>query len=158
MISAPATITTSSTKPFTRTLEGEAGGNRIVVHPIAGQPGRRHLGRLLLAWLEQTFGYAAEHRQIADKPLADGLCVAAGPFALPGVTSLRQRRVQRRERGRMRQRGHEGALGILYQPLHLPFVVALARPAEAVPEQEMADQFGVGTRAGTPAIAQDARP
>src|SRR3954470_23498136 len=35
------------------------------------------------------------------------------------------------------------------------FVVALVRPAEAVPEQKMADQLAEGARAGTLTIAQN---
>jgi len=57
----------------------------------------------------------------------------------------------------VRKRGHEGALGVLHQPLHLPLVIALARAANAIPEQEMANQFGEGAGAGSLAIAQDAR-
>ena len=100
-------------------------------------------------------GNAAQRRQIAHQPFADRLFLAAGPFALAGATSLGQGRVQRRERGRVRQRRHEGALGVLHQPFDLAFVVALARPAEAIPKQEMADQLGEGARAGTLAVAED---
>jgi hypothetical protein len=63
----PATITTSSTKPFNKTVwkERRSGAGPNSRSSIARQPGRGDLGRLLLARLEQTVGYAAQHRQIA---------------------------------------------------------------------------------------------
>ena len=55
----------------------------------------------------------------------------------------------------MRQRRHEGALSVLHQPFNFAFVVALARPAEAIPKQEMADQLGESTRPDTLPIADN---
>src|SRR4051812_20473034 len=64
------------------------------------------------AGLEQALGNSAEHRQIALQPLADRLGMPGSVFAPACTTSLDQRRVQCLEQGRVRQRGHEGALGV----------------------------------------------
>ena len=57
----------------------------------------------------------------------------------------------------MRDRNHEVLAGILDQAFDIALVVAFARPAEPVGEQEVADQLAEGATAHADAIAQNAR-
>ncbi len=72
-----------------------------------------------------------------------------------GQTTGLRGRVQGVEARRMRQWRHEGALGIFYQTLDLPLVVAFAGAAKPGPEQVMADQLGEGARPRPPPVAKD---
>src|SRR5919107_1200842 len=88
----------------------------------------------------------------------------------PMVSSWRPARSPRRARHRSASAAfsaaNEGACGsgvmkvrwvVLHQPFDFAFIVALARPAEAVAKQKMANQLAEGARADALAVAQDAR-
>ena len=57
----------------------------------------------------------------------------------------------------MRDRNHEVLAGILDQAFDIALVIAFARPAEPVGEQEVANQLAEGATAHADAIAQNAR-
>jgi hypothetical protein len=65
--------------------------------------------------------------------------------------------VQRGQALDPRHRHQEVAPGVADQPLHLALVVALARPAEAVGEEEVRLQLGERPGALARAVAEDAR-
>ena len=83
------------------------------------------------------------------------LGMPTGAVALPGPAALRQHGVQLLEARRRRDRRHEVGARVFDQPLDLALVVALARTAEAVAEQVVADQLGEGARALALAVAAD---
>ena len=81
--------------------------------------------------------------------------MTAGAIVLATPAAPGQRGVESVEALRHRDRNHEVGAGELDQPLHLALVVALARAAEAVLEQVVADQLGERLGALTLAVAAD---
>jgi hypothetical protein len=83
--------------------------------------------------------------------------VAAQPGALALAAARLEVGIERGQALDPRQRHQEVAPGVADQPLHLAFVVALARAAEAVGEEVVRLQLGEGAGALARAVAEDAR-
>ena len=90
------------------------------------------------------------HETLADRA---GMPTSAVPLTSPAP--FRQHGVQLLEARRRRDRGHEVGARVFDQALDLALVVALARTAEPVLEQAVADQLGESTRPFTLAVAAD---
>ena len=75
--------------------------------------------------------------------------------ALAGTAAFGQHGVEIIEARRCRHRRHEVGAGVFDQPFDLALVVALARTAEAIGEQVVADQFGERPCPLAPAVAAD---
>lgn len=80
-----------------------------------------------------------------------------GAFPLTGAAAREKFGIEGLEARRPWDRRHEARAGMLHQPFHLTFVIALAGAAEAVGEQMMADQTGERPRPLPLSVAADLR-
>ena len=120
------------------------GRYRVVVAVVAYQRQRRDPGRFAVAGLIDCWWPWLQGGKIAHQPLADALLMTANPMIQPFQTALFEMSIEGGKAGHDRNRHQEVAPGIADQALNLAFVVALARPAEAVQEQVMRLQLGKG--------------
>ncbi len=139
-------------------LEAIGRRHRVVVAAVAHQRCRRNPRRPLLARLQRHRRQLPQSRDIGGQPLADRLGVPAGTLRLPRAGSARASMALSASKLAATGIGvMKLAPRILHQPLDLPLVVALARAAEPILEQIMADQFGERPGALPLAVAADLR-
>src|SRR3546814_16076034 len=111
--------------------------NRIIVGPVAHQGLRGDPPAFLIAGLEGCSGQRLHGREIALQPLTDRLALPAHLVLLALAALLLQPQVERLPGRELRDRHHEVAPAIAYQPLHIAFLVPLSRASIAVADHAM---------------------
>ena len=127
---------------------------RVVVGPVADQRQRTHSASLLVAGVVGCRRQGQQGLQVPLHPLPNSLCMAAELGVHPLQAAPLQVGVERVKALEGRHGHQEIAPRVAHQSLHLSFAVALAGTPEPVAEQIVGLEFGEGTGALAPAVAQ----
>src|SRR6516165_5957100 len=120
--------------------------DRVVVEPVANQRQRRDPCRDLLAGVVGWRQGPLERGKIALQPLGDRLAMAAQAVRHPTTAAVQKISVQRFEALEDRKRNEEVPSRVTDEPLDFALVIALARPAEPIPEEVVRLQLGETAR------------
>ena len=131
--------------------------HRVVVGLVAHQRLRRDPAVVLIAGIERGCGERAHRSKVTLQSLTDRLAFAAQDGALTFEALFFQPEVERLPSVKCRHRHHEVAPRIAHQAFDISLVVALARPAIAIPDQVVRQEPAEQRGALSGAIRQDLR-
>lgn len=121
--------------------------HRVVVGLVAHERLRRDPAVVLIAGIERRRRKWAHRSKVTLQSLTDHLAFAAQDGALTLATLFLQPKVEGLPSGELRHRHHEVAPRIAHQAFDIPLVVALARPAIAIPDQVVGQEPGSNSEA-----------